>query len=224
MNKAGNVPLTRDGTFARRTEERIREMILDGTLPPGERLNEVSIAEVLGISRGPLREAIQRLVGEGLLTIISHRGAFVKTFEPGEVDDLYELRTALEAHSVRLVCRKATNDELEELKQLVGDASEELSQDPDGPYPADRDLHTRLTWMSGNDALAHATVEVQRQISLARQSSAKKPERAREALVEHEQLVAAIVARDEDRAAEILRRHLDQARRSAVDALGISSE
>ncbi|MET3859768.1 DNA-binding GntR family transcriptional regulator [Dietzia sp. 2505] len=224
MKKSASAPLTRDGTFARRTEERVREMILDGTLPPGERLNEVSIAEVLGISRGPLREAIQRLVGEGLLTIVSHRGAFVKTFEPGEVDDLYELRTALETHSVRLVCRRATEEELRELEQLVGEAGEELSQDPARPYPADRDLHTRLTWMSGNDALAAATVEVQRQISLARQTSAKKPDRAREALAEHERLVAAIVDRDEDRAAEILRLHLDKARKSAVDALGITSE
>lgn len=224
MKKAVSSPLTRDGTFARRTEERVREMILDGTLPPGERLNEVSIAEVLGISRGPLREAIQRLVGEGLLTIISHRGAFVKTFQPGEVDDLYELRTALECHSARLVCRRASAEDLEELHALVGEAGEELSQDPDMPYPADRDLHTRLTLMSGNEALAAATVEVQRQISLARQSSAKKPDRAREALAEHEQLVAAIVDRDEDRAAEILRNHLDRARQSAVDALGFASD
>ena len=92
MNDEAGAALTRDGTFSRRTEVVIRDMILDGTIPPGERLNEVALASALGISRGPLREAIQRLAGEGLLTVISHRGAFVRTFEAREIDELYDMR------------------------------------------------------------------------------------------------------------------------------------
>src|SRR5690606_20563109 len=77
-------------------EDVLRRMILDGTLSPGERLNEVTIAESIGISRGPLREAIKRLSGQGYLTMETHRGAFVKAYTPQEIMDLYELRSALE--------------------------------------------------------------------------------------------------------------------------------
>src|SRR4051794_27841584 len=102
--------LAREDTFVNRTEEVLRERILDGTIRPGERLNEVTLAAALGISRGPLREAIQRLTSEGLLTVISHRGAFVRTFSRAEVVELYELRAALELHAVRLACDRASDE------------------------------------------------------------------------------------------------------------------
>ena len=109
MSKAGRMTertngsraLARDATFSQQTEVALREMILAGEIAPGERINEVALAGELGISRGPLREAIQRLVSGGLLTVISHRGAFVRTFTPGEIVDLYGLRSALELHAVR---------------------------------------------------------------------------------------------------------------------------
>lgn len=224
MDETGQAHLSRDGTFSRRTETLVRDMILGGSLAPGERLNEVAISEALGISRGPLREAIQRLVGEGLVTVVSHRGSFVRTFDRGEVEDLYELRTALESHNVRLVCARASDAELAALERLLHDTGDELAASPDVPYPADRDLHSHLIELSRNAALAKVTRDVQHQIFLARRASARKPERAREALAEHEELVAAIVRRDEDTAAELMRRHLGEASRSAVEALGIETD
>lgn len=220
-DRPSSTPLERDATFSRRTEEAVRSMILDGTLSPGERLNEVLIAQSLGISRGPLREAIQRLVGEGLVTVISHRGAFVRTFARREVEELYEMRSALEMYVARLVCQRASDAEVSELRALVDAAAAEMSAAPDAPYPSDADLHSRLIDLAGNATLGRATVEAQRQISLARRMSAQVPARAREAQGEHEELVAAFERRDEDAAAAAMRRHLDRARRSAVEALGI---
>jgi DNA-binding GntR family transcriptional regulator len=213
--------LSRDGTFSRQTETVLREMILHGTLQPGERLNEVALAQALGISRGPLREAIQRLTGEGLLTVVSHRGSFVRTFERREVEELYDLRTALEMYVVRLVCTRATDEELAELAAMVRDAETAIGQEPGAAYPADRDLHSRLVEIAGNQVLARAAVEVQRQIMLARRMSARAPVRARQALGEHTDLVEAVIRRDEDEAARQMRRHLDEARRSALEALGL---
>jgi DNA-binding GntR family transcriptional regulator len=216
--------LSRDATFSKRTEAVIRDMILGGSLAPGERLNEVTLSQGLGISRGPLREAIQRLAGEGLLTLVSHRGAFVRTFERREVEELYDLRTALEMYLARLVCARASDAQLAELEALVRDAAEELSQAPDTAFPSDRDLHSRLIDLGGNVTLGRAAVEAQRQISLARRISAQGAVRARQAQDEHQDLIAAIVRRDEDEAAAQMRRHLDLARRSALGALGFESE
>lgn len=221
MSDGPSSPLTRDGTFSQRTEAVVREMILDGSIPPGERLNEVAIASALGISRGPLREAIQRLAGEGLLTVVSHRGAFVRTFEQREVDELYDLRTAFEVHAARLACERATDAQLDQLHEFMTATGDAMS---DGPYPVDRDFHTRLLSLADSGALERAAKEVQAQISLARSISASRPVRAKEALGEHMDIVSALRSRAADDAARLVREHLDHARRSAMTALGFLEE
>lgn len=219
MNDGPSSPLTRDGTFSQRTEAVVRDMILDGSIPPGERLNEVALASALGISRGPLREAIQRLAGEGLLTVVSHRGAFVRTFERREVDELYDLRTAYEMHAARLACERASDEQLEQLDEFLAATGDAMS---DGRYPVDRDFHVRLLALADSAALQRAAKETQAQISLARSISASQPVRAKEALGEHVDIVSALQSRSADDAARLVREHLDHARRSAMAALGFT--
>ncbi|MGW0003189.1 GntR family transcriptional regulator [Nocardia grenadensis] len=208
-------------TFAHRTESVLRDMVLDGTLKPGERLNEVALAAELGISRGPLREAIQRLVSEGLLTVISHRGAFVRTFTRQEVVDLYELRAALELHAVRLLCRHAGDDDLADLEALLTAAQEHVTATADTAYPAELDFHLQIVVLTNNQALLSAALEAQRLVSLARTMSANRPTRAREAVAEHEELVAALKERDPDRAVRCMEEHLRHSMESALAALGL---
>lgn len=215
--------LSRDGTFSHRTETVLRDMILDGSIPAGERLNEVALASALGISRGPLREAVQRLAGEGLLTVVSHRGAFVRTFEKREVEELYDLRTALETYVTRLVCERASAEQIAGLVQLVDEAGTALSGDSDAAYPSAHDFHAALLTIAHHSAIERTLRETQRQISLARGMSAKGPDRARKAQDEHHALVEAIEARDADRAANLMRAHLEEARRSAMSALGLEN-
>ncbi|WP_169333742.1 GntR family transcriptional regulator [Nocardia higoensis] len=213
--------LHREGTFAHRTEAVLRDMVLDGTLKPGERLNEVALAADLGISRGPLREAIQRLVSEGLLTVISHRGAFVRTFTRQEIVDLYELRTALELHAVRLLCRNAADADLADLEALQSAAQEKVAATADTAYPAELDFHLQLLVLTNNQALLSAALETQRLLSLARTMSASKPTRARAAVVEHKELIAALKDRDLDRAIHRMEEHLQHSMESAIAALGL---
>src|SRR5271154_560379 len=89
----------------------LREQILDGKYEPGSRLNEVEVAEAMGISRGPLREALQRLVAEGLVVVVAHRGAFVRSFSPLELQQMYEFREIVESGAARLAARRATDEE-----------------------------------------------------------------------------------------------------------------
>lgn len=216
--------LPRNNTYAQATESVLRDMILDGSLGPGERLNEVALASSLGISRGPLREAIQRLSSEGLLTVISHRGAFVRTFDRHEIVELYELRGALELHAVRLVCARATDAELADLDAMLSDTESRMRESTGHAYPQELDFHLRLVLLAGNQALMRSALEVHRQLSLARSMSGKRPHRARAAVVEHGDLVAMLRARDLERATELMIRHLDHSMRSAIAALGLPAE
>lgn len=212
--------LSRDGTFSQRTEAVLRERILDGSIAPGERVNEVALAGALGISRGPLREAIQHLAGEGLLTIISHRGAFVRTFEEREIHELYDLRTAYEMHAARLACTRASDDQLTDFVDFVAATGNIMSVEGDGRYPLERDFHGHLIALADNLALARAAAETQAQISLARSMSAKVAVRAKAALDEHADIAAALMRRSPEDAARSVQIHLDEARTSAMAALG----
>lgn len=224
MSDGTGTELSRDGTFSQRTEALVREMILTGTIAPGERLNEVALASALGISRGPLREAIQHLAGEGLLTIVSHRGAFVRTFDPHELDELYDMRTAFEMYAARLACRRASDEQLASFAAFVSETADAMSAGPDGCYPPNRDFHQRLLGLGGNATLERAALETQAQISLARSMSAKVPVRAKEALGEHADIVVALQSRSPDEAARLVQEHLNRARRSALAALGFDDE
>jgi DNA-binding GntR family transcriptional regulator len=217
-------PLSRNATYSARTESVLRSMILDGELAPGERLNEVALANTLGISRGPLREAVRRLASEGLLTLVSHRGAFVRTFSRDEIVELYEVRAALELHAVRLVCQRADDGDIAELQAMLDETESRMSRDRNHAYPQELDFHLRLVLLVGNQALMDAALASHHQISLARSISAKQPLRARAAVVEHHELVDAVQARDVHTATDLMDRHIGHSRDSALTALGLPTE
>jgi DNA-binding GntR family transcriptional regulator len=205
-------------TLRDRAEHSLRELIVSGALKPGERVNEVALAAELGISRGPLREAIQGLVREGLLEIIAHRGAFVPTVNEAILRDLYEVRTALESYAVKLLTRLPRSSGVSELRSLVEEAEAGLDNRGDG-YPNDADFHRGLFTAVGNPALTHAAEDVQLRISIARARSARNPQRALAALDEHRAIVSAIGAGRVDDAVRLLEQHLRASYEHALTAL-----
>lgn len=211
--------LGRLATFSSRSLEVLRDMILDGTLAPGERLNEVHLSQALGISRGPLREAIQRLASEGLVEAVTHRGVYVRSFSPTELADFYELRIALETHAVRLAARHAQRDRIDELTELLDKTESSMGGDATAAYPADQDFHARLAGLAAKPPLVTALTEVGRKIQLARARSAHQPRRARTALDEHRAIVAALASRDGDHAAALLEAHLVSSLNNALTVL-----
>ncbi|MDQ7905564.1 GntR family transcriptional regulator [Phytohabitans sp. ZYX-F-186] len=198
-------------------ENAIREMILAGELSPQTRLNEVTIAEELGISRGPLREAIQRLASEGLLEIVPHKGAFVTAVEEKELRQLYELRIAIETYSARKACASLPPAGRQAIMQALEGAQTALKSD--AAYPADMDFHRSLVAMADNAALDQALREVNAKISIARRRSAREPARAREAYQEHEAIAEALLAGHAARTAKLLEAHLWRSFESAVALL-----
>ena len=202
-------------TLRDRAERSLRELIVGGHLKPGERVNEVAIAAQLGISRGPLREAIQGLVREGLLEIVSHRGAFVRTVDAAMLRDLYEVRAALETYAVKLLAGVPRSAAVATLTHLVEEAAAGLA---DG-YPNDADFHGGLFDAIGNAALANAAEDVQMRVSIARARSARDPKRAQEAFEEHRAILAAISDGRVDEAVRLMERHLWSSYEHALRAL-----
>lgn len=203
-------------TVAGYAEQELREMVLDGRLSQGERLNEVSIAQDLGISRGPLREAIQKLASEGLFTVVPHRGAFVRTLSEEELRELYEVRIAIETYAVRLGVERGSQEQHRALQAVLDQTREVLEQEDQAHYPADLDIHALLVSLANNKALLRAMHDAHARIHLARARSAYDPGRAQQAHREHEQIVAAIRDGRADEAATQLEAHLRKSLESAA--------
>lgn len=130
---------------------RIRDRMLDGTFPPGSQLGEAKLAARMNVSRGPVREALQRLVQEGLLRNVKNRGACVISLGPGEISDVYLARGTIERAAVLILLRRGSPADLDELDGLVGRMSEVASSDR-WPELAELDLsfHETLVRLAGS--------------------------------------------------------------------------
>ncbi len=194
--------------FADSVAQIIRQMILADEVKPGERLNELSLAQQLGISRSPVREAMQSLAGEGLVHFVPGRGAYVVVLDLPTVRQLGQIRAALESLGAQLAAQAATEEQLAGLELLLHDTEASMG-DPARAYPSDLDFHRAVLEMSGNPRLVEMAGLVGAQLRLARLRSAKQPERAREALLEHRAILAAIKARDAVRARAAMHEQLE---------------
>jgi DNA-binding GntR family transcriptional regulator len=187
---------------------RLREQILAGRYTSGTRLNEVEIAAEMGISRGPLREALQRLLVEGLIEVVPHRGAIVRTFTPRELREMYEFRDIVESGAARLAAARASEEGVESLRAMLVVTDELLRNSAEAPYPVSHDFHRRVVELCGNPPLQRAGIELQTQVRIARQTSGRDPDRARVALDEHREIVEAIARRDPEAAGAAMSHHL----------------
>jgi DNA-binding GntR family transcriptional regulator len=191
--------------------EVLRNMVVSGALASGDRLNEAELAARLGISRGPLREAIQRLGAEGFVEFQQNRGAFVRTITLDDARHMYEVREIIEVKAAMLAASRATDAGIARLGDLMRSVEAVLGDDS-GPYPVEFDLHELVLELSGNPYLQRVGIDLQNQVRLARIKSGSSPERARQALIEHQLIIAAIANRDPDAAAQAMADHLHKSR------------
>ncbi|MEO3797477.1 FadR/GntR family transcriptional regulator [Nonomuraea sp. B10E15] len=199
--------------FADEVATIIRQLILSGQFEPGERLNELNLAETLSISRSPIREALQALAAEGLVRAVPGRGMFVAAFDAVAIDQLAEVRQALECKAARLAAERADDDLLDALGRLLASTKAALA-DPDHPYPRDLDFHQQVLDMSGNLKLVETARSVSRQFQLARARSGESPPRAKAAFEEHYRIYEAIRARDPEEADAAMHAHLEASRQN----------
>jgi DNA-binding GntR family transcriptional regulator len=172
--------------------ERIRGFVLGGEVPPGARLGQVELAERFGISRTPVREALRRLTGEGLVDFHSNRGFRVADLGLDAVLRRMEVRSLVEPGIARLAAQRRTDEDLQHLQETI--ASQEGSKDGISAHDASRDFHIALARASGNEELVRVLnslwlVEVGRRL-LARRTA--EPNWLREDVREHREILTAV--------------------------------
>jgi DNA-binding GntR family transcriptional regulator len=196
--------------------EILREAIIRGVIGPGSRINEAELAEKLGISRGPLREAIQRVGAEGLVEFRRNRGAFVREVALEDVRLIYEVREALEGAAARRVARVASDSEIAGLKRQLVEVdnlirSHEGATEPDASpsmLETAHAFHVTILQLCGNPYLERYSNDLHVQLRVARLQSDQTVERARQVLKEHRAIVTAIAKRDAAAAAAAMSKHL----------------
>jgi DNA-binding GntR family transcriptional regulator len=210
--------------------ERIKSMVIDGALPPGTSLSVSALAVELGMSRSPVREAVQRLIHDGLATHVAHRGAMVTQVDAVELDSLYVVKEPLEGLAARLATERMTVDDEQILRELLAQHEELLSAGAPGSVHTQMDLtlHRTVHLIAGNPALAEVLAQFAGRTNLAFPALWTSKEMARLAIDEHRAIVDAMIAGDPDGAERAARRHvscirLRWARRNRSAEVGTSS-
>lgn len=207
MNHA-QAPIARHSLHAAVTD-RIRDMILDGALTPGSRLPERILCEQLAVSRTPLREALKVLASEGLLELSPNRGARVAGLTADDVDELFPVMGALEALAGELAAARITEAELAEIRALHYQMVLHHARGERAEYFAiNQDIHEKILDAAHNPTLGTAYRTLSGRIRRARYAANMTPARWARAVLEHEEMLVALDARDGTRLAEILKRHL----------------
>jgi DNA-binding GntR family transcriptional regulator len=199
---------------------RLRDMIIEGMLPPGSRINEGQVGASLGVSRTPLREAIKTLVSEGLVEILPAKGAIVRRFDQRDVFHILEVIKCLEQAAARLLCATASDAELEALTALHDEMMRLYAcRDRLACFKCNQNIHSGLVRASGNPVLAQMHEQLQSRIKRVRFVGNDRPDRWAGAVAEHEEMRAAWRARDGERLAAIIGLHLDRTMDRVRDAI-----
>jgi DNA-binding GntR family transcriptional regulator len=213
------------GLLVDRATDHIRKMISSGRLGPGNRLNEVEIAAEMSISRGPVREAVQRFASAGLVTSEHNLGSRVVDIDALGVRALYEVRESLETMAARLAAERMTLEEKSALLSMLEEHSLVMLKDSStDTYPAgsaDWDFHLAILKGSGNAvAWRICGTDLRDMFSLLRARHGRVPGRGKAALQEHSQIAEAIFESDSDLAAILMTRHIRKSYRNLVTLMG----
>jgi len=187
----------------------MRDLIVQGRLPPGERLNERVLCEQLGISRTPLREAIKLLATEGLVDLLPNRGAIVSRIDAARLAETLHVMGALEGLAGELACRRASAERIARIRALHQKMLTRYERgDLEGYFQYNQAIHLEIVEASGNAILANAYRQLNANVRRARYMANLSSERWSEAVREHEAILAALEARDVDRLKRLLQDHL----------------
>lgn len=200
---------------------RLRNMILNGELAPGSRVPERELCEKLVISRTPLREALKILASEGLIQLMPHRGATVTRMSQQDLDHAFRVIETLEALAGELACERISDAEV---AMIAACHAQMLRHYERGERPQyfrlNQEIHGRIVSAAANPPLSEIHQKLSRRIQQARYMPNYSAARWQRAAGDHEDMLKALQARDGERMASILRRHLWHKRKSSLRAAG----
>ena len=198
----------------------LRKAILKGELKPGERLMEIALADKLGVSRTPIREAMRKLELEGLVVMVPRKGAQVANITEKDLNDVLEVRIALENMAIEKACARMTKEDIEELESAAKDfqkiiASGSLVEMAE----ADEEFHEKIYRASGNARLMQVLSNLREQIYRYRIEYLKDEDTRQQLVQEHAMMTRAIRERDVEKAQELSFEHLENQRKAIIHSI-----
>lgn len=218
------IEMLREHSLATLAQQELERRIISGEISAGTKLNEVDIASALGVSRGPVREAFSALAQAGLLRVEKNRGVFVRQVSLEEANEFYEVRAALEGLIGKLAARRIAIDEIEQLRAVVRRMHvTQKSRRADEYFILNVEFHDLLARAARNNALLANYRGVVNQLDLYRRATISRgQENIPQSTQEHEAIVEAVAARDEQRAEALLTEHVLVSRARLHAALGLA--
>jgi DNA-binding GntR family transcriptional regulator len=188
---------------------RLRAMVFDGELQPGDWIDEKTLAEAWQVSRTPLREALKVLVAEGLVELVPHRGCRVIQLTDDDADALFPVMALLEGRCAFEAAKKASDEDLRRLRGLHDELEHHAAaHDIDGYYRANHAFHSRVQALAANRWLDRATGDLRKFMRLMRGRQLALPGRIEASINEHRVLIDAFEQRDAARAERAMHDHL----------------
>ncbi|MCX7749841.1 MAG: GntR family transcriptional regulator [Clostridia bacterium] len=198
----------------------LREAIISGELKPGERLMEVQLAEKMGVSRTPVREAIRKLELEGLVNMIPRKGAHVAELSVKDIMDVLEVRASLDGLAAALSAQRISEEELAELKHVYSQFVNYMEKENlQGTIKKDVEFHEIIYRSSKNDKLIQIVNNLREQVQRFRVIYLKDYSSPKELIKEHAEIYEAILNRDIEAAERVAERHIKNQEETIIKAL-----
>ena len=202
----------------------IRGAIISGVLKPGERLMEVQLAEKMGVSRTPIREAIRKLELEGLVVMIARKGAYVADLSIKNITDVLEVRAVLEGLASGLAALRMTDEEIKDLELTARHFEQAMnSNDVEGVIQTDIEFHEKIFKSTRNEKLQQLANSLMEQVQRFRVMYLNKAIKSTNLIKEHYKIVEAISRRNREMAENIAKIHIQNAEKDMMRLLGSSS-
>ncbi len=199
---------------------RLRELLVEGAIAPGAKLNERELAERLSVSRTPLREAIKMLAAEGLVELLPNRGAVALSLSEQDVHNTFEVMAGLEGMSGELAAQRITEAELAEIKALHYEMlAAHTRRDLSAYYRLNSQIHKAINSAANNPVLLSTYTQVNARLQALRFRSNQDEAKWKRAVKEHEQMIEALAARDGAALRSILVQHLNNKRDVVIELL-----
>jgi DNA-binding GntR family transcriptional regulator len=205
-------------TLTDRVYNAILEQLMNHHISPGEKLNEESLSSQLGVSRTPVREALQRLAADGLVDFYPRCGASAKEITPQDITELYDLRRCLEVHAARLALGNIPEDRVKQIDRQIESCRRTRGVDfIEAELEVDRELHGAFIAFCGNSRLTGMLEKLKHLATFMRILHFESEELAGKNLEEHENIWKAVADRDEERMAKLLEKHLDNSQNRLLE-------
>lgn len=213
------IPIAR-AALHEQVAQRLRQMLVEGAIAPGAKLNERELAELLNVSRTPLREAIKMLAAEGLVELVPNRGAIALALSEADVLNTFEVMAGLEAQVGELAAQRVTDAELAEIQAMHFEMMAAYTRrDLSGYYALNARIHAAISAAAKNPVLASVYQQVNARLQALRFRSNQDGEKWQRAVKEHEKMIDALQARDGAAMRKVLLAHLHNKRDVVLEQL-----